>query len=352
MKVGLVLGAGGVVGASWLIGALQGVEEETGWAPRSADRIVGTSAGAVIGSLCAAGVSPKLIGDYSTGDAGEAIDEVARVDDLVDETAGHTSAEHYRLARALPPIGPGSLRMALSTLRHPRRHSPALLVSGWLPRGFISTEPIKQLVERFTPASWPDHEGFWAVACDYEDGGRVAFGREDAPAATIGDAVAASCAIPAFYQPVKINGKRYVDGGIISTSNLDLLADEGLDLVVCLNPMSSRAHPAPRSAGERVAAAVRGASGRRLGHEAKLLRAGGTHVLLLQPSRADLAVMGVNLMARDRRAEVIETARASTIRALRRLGDSEPLPRPVPAARVAVRRGAAPARAAVGVRAA
>jgi NTE family protein len=351
MKVGLVLGAGGVVGASWLIGALQGLEEETGWAPGSADRIVGTSAGAVIGSLCAAGVSPKLIGDYSTREAGEAIDEVARVEDLADEAAGYTSAERYRLAAALPPIGPGSLRMALSTLRHPRRHSPAVLVSGWLPRGFISTEPIKRLVERFTPASWPDHEGFWAVACDYDDGGRVAFGREDAPPASVGDAVAASCAIPAVYQPVKINGKRYVDGGIISTSNLDLLADSGLDLVVCLNPMSSRARPAGRSAGERVAAAVRGAAGRRLGHEAKLLRARGTHVLLLQPSRADLAVMGLNLMARDRRAEVIESSRASTIRALRRLGGSELLPWAVDGTRVAVR-DRAPRRVAAGVRAA
>jgi hypothetical protein len=74
-------------------------------------------------------------------------------------------------------------------------------------------------------------------------------------------------------------------------------------------------------------------------------------VLLLQPSRADLAVMGLNLMARDRRAEVIESSRASTIRALRRLGGSEPLPRAVDGTRVAVR-DRAPRRAAAGVRAA
>jgi NTE family protein len=55
MKIGLVLGAGGVVGASWLMGALEAVESETGWAPGSAERIVGTSAGSVVGALVAGG---------------------------------------------------------------------------------------------------------------------------------------------------------------------------------------------------------------------------------------------------------------------------------------------------------
>ena len=49
MKVGLCLGAGGVVGASWLIGALEALEAETGWDVSSAEMIIGTSAGSVIG---------------------------------------------------------------------------------------------------------------------------------------------------------------------------------------------------------------------------------------------------------------------------------------------------------------
>ena len=59
MRVGLVLGAGGVVGASWLIGALDALETETGWRAVDAERIVGTSAGAVVGALAASGVSSE-----------------------------------------------------------------------------------------------------------------------------------------------------------------------------------------------------------------------------------------------------------------------------------------------------
>ena len=56
MRVGLVLGAGGVVGASWLIGALEALESETGWRAENAEVIVGTSAGSVIGTLAAVGI--------------------------------------------------------------------------------------------------------------------------------------------------------------------------------------------------------------------------------------------------------------------------------------------------------
>src|SRR4051794_41985901 len=58
MKLGLVLGAGGVTGGAWLTGALHAIVEETGWDPGSADVVVGTSAGAIIGTIVAAGGGP------------------------------------------------------------------------------------------------------------------------------------------------------------------------------------------------------------------------------------------------------------------------------------------------------
>ena len=80
------------------------------------------------------------------------------------------------------------------------------------------------------------------VACDYATGRRTVFGRPKSPKADLADAVAASCAIPGFYHPVTIAGRRYVDGGMYSTSNLDILRDAHMDLVICLNPTSSL-HP-------------------------------------------------------------------------------------------------------------
>jgi NTE family protein len=323
MRVGLVLGAGGVVGASWLIGALDALEAETGWRAAEADHIVGTSAGAVVGALAAGGIPSEYMSAYA---AGRTLDRFAEAESRADELSAKLPGSDYRLQLALPPIGPGSWRLALNTVRHVRSHSPAVVLAGWLPRGFISTGPIDGLVEGFVPGRWPDHPSYWAVAADYSSGKRVAFGRDDAPEASAAEAVAASCAIPGFYHPVKVAGRRYVDGGICSTSNLDLLCGLDLDLVICLNPMSSVAPVAGGSPADRFAQLMRAAAGRRLAHEARKLRAEGTDVLILQPGRDDCALMGLNLMSGSRRVQVMEQARKSIARELHRLRGSELLP--------------------------
>jgi NTE family protein len=205
-------------------------------------------------------------------------------------------------------LGPGSWRLAVSSLARPYKYSPEALLAGWLPRGLISTEPLKDTVRRVCQGSWAPHPNYWAIAVDYANGERVAFGREGAPRAKLADAVAASCAIPGFFRAEEISGRRYVDGGIRSASNLDVLEGVPLGLVVALNPMSSLHAEAPRTLGERFAAMIRQASGRRLGSEAKRLRAAGSEVLLIQPTVHDLDAMGSNLMSRSRRPEVIETA--------------------------------------------
>jgi NTE family protein len=343
MRVGLVLGAGGVIGGSWLMGALEALEAETGWRAADAEHIVGTSAGAVIGALAAAGVPPEYMSAYA---AGQVLDDVAEAEERAAATAQRASAGTYHLRWAFPPIGPGSWRLAMSTLLQPHRHSPAALLAGWLPRGFISTAPISDVIDTFVSGDWPERTRFWAVAADYSTGRRVAFGRDDAPPATVAAAVAASCAIPGFYHPVTVAGRRYVDGGICSVSNLDLLCDEGLDLVICLNPMSSLAQATGGSPADRMAAIMRSAAGRRLGHEARKLREVGTRVLMLQPAEQDVALMGFNLMSGGRRLEVMEQARRSVANELRGIRDrGAPLPdRAAPARRPRARAADRPAR--------
>lgn len=304
--MGLVLGAGGVMGGAWLTGGLAALAETTGWDPASADYVVGTSAGAMMGALLAAGVPPWFMVAHS---AGEVFEGLSGSDGRPAAQADRSAGAVFRLHRGLPPVGPGSLRLAAASLRRPARHTPAALVSGWLPRGFISTEPLKDTVRRAVPSGWVRHPNLWIVACDYATGRRVAFGRRAAPPAELADAVAASCAIPGFYHPVAIAGRRYVDGGLYSTSNLDVLRDERLDLVICLNPTSSLHPTRAWNPLERLAAAMRTASGRRLGAESRKLRAAGTEVVLVQPTLEDLAVMGPNLMSRRRQHEVIELAR-------------------------------------------
>jgi NTE family protein len=314
MKVGLVLGAGGVLGGAWLTGGLAAIADETGWDPGSADYIVGTSAGSVMGSLVASGVPPWFMVAHS---AGESFDGLSGADGRPASSASRSGGAVFKLHRGLPLLGPGSWRLGLAALRNPARHTPAAAFGAWLPRGLIATDSIKDVVRRVVGEGWTDHPNTWIVACDYATGRRVPFGRAGAPEADLPDAVAASCAIPGFYRPVEISGRRYVDGGMYSASNLDLLADCGLDLVICLNPTSTLETPTSRHPLDRVADAVRKGSGRRLGYEAKKVRAKGTEVVLIQPLAADLALMGRNLMRRKGRHAVIETARQTVAQQLR-----------------------------------
>ena len=314
-KVGLVLGAGGVIGGAWLTGGLYALAKETGWDPMSADYIVGTSAGSMIGALCASGVPPWFMVAHS---AGETFDGLVDVDGRPAADADRSAGAVFKLHKALPPIGPGSWKLAIKSLSNPRGHTPGALLSGWLPRGIISPEPLKETIRRVVPRGWSAHPNLWVMACDYATGRRVAFGREDAPDAQLADAVAASCAIPGFYHPVTIGGERYVDGGMHSPSNLDVLRNADLDLVICLNPTSSLHSIPPKHPVERLHAFMRNASGRRLGSERKKLEEAGIQTVLIQPTAADLEIMGGNLMSRKRRHEVIELSIRTVAKQLRR----------------------------------
>jgi len=304
MRIGIALGAGGVVGASWIIGALDALEARTGFRAADAATVLGTSSGSLIGALAAAEVTTAAMAAHASGESHDELAGLAEID-----------ATALRVARMPLPIGPGSMRLALSG------RNPAVRIAGLLPRGIVRTDAIRELVDRAIGDSWPTPR-LRIVACDYSSGERVVFGGGGggAVAASPGEAVAASCAIPAFYEPVRIGERRYVDGGVHSHSNLDLLLDGGLDTVICLNPMSSPAWVSGGGVRERIIAARRRRSAATLEREVALLRAAGTRVLVLEPAFADLAAMGTNMMARDRRAEVIAAARASTERTLRRIG--------------------------------
>jgi len=328
VKVGLVLGAGGVLGGAWLVGGLSAVARETDWDPGSAEFVVGTSAGSMIGALVAGGIPPWFMVAHSRG---EIFEGLVGPDGRPAADADRSAGASFRLHRGVPAIGPGSLRMAFTALSNPLRHTPLQMVAGWIPSGFVSTDSLRDTVSRAIPGDWVDHPNYWAVACDYETGRRTPFGRLGSPRAHIGDAVAASCAIPGFYRPVKIGRRRYVDGGVCSVSNLDLVAGRGLDLVICLNPLTSSQEGRRSGGGVRGAAAgavggaldfipslTRRASRARLEREERKVRRFGTNVIIIEPTAEDHAAMGRNWMSTERRQDVIDTAEETVARQLAR----------------------------------
>src|SRR5207248_1056299 len=84
------LGAGG---AAWLIGALEALESETGWSAASAEYIVGTSAGSVIGTLVASGIPPAYISAYASGRSLDGLEPPPGLELDVDELAQREAGE-------------------------------------------------------------------------------------------------------------------------------------------------------------------------------------------------------------------------------------------------------------------
>jgi NTE family protein len=324
--VALVLGAGGVVGHAFHVGVLAALGEELGWDARSAELIVGTSAGSVVGASLRAGLTPgdlrrRLAGEplspHGAVLVGRAEEAMARVTtegdgdadgdvDEAEQTAFATIAGWLRIA------SPERVRRAL---RAPWRVSPGSLVSALLPAGRRSTAHLRAPHDGMIGDRWPA-SALWIVAVDLDVGPRVVFGRPGAPAVTVGQAVEASCAVPGYFTPVSIDGTRYVDGGVHSTTNADLVVSlEPLpDLAVVCAPMSAVTGAVPRTQ----TFSIRQFARRQLAGEIAALHAAGVETITFQPTAADLAVMAGNTMDPSKASTVCERAVESTREHVRR----------------------------------
>ncbi|MEP6695550.1 MAG: patatin-like phospholipase family protein [Pseudonocardiales bacterium] len=311
---GLVLGAGGVLGFSWAVGALTALEQEHGFDARAVDYIVGTSAGSITAALLGCGVGVETMLRHQSGIPVE-------TDALIEydyESDG---------GGALPPMpgpGLGSVPLLIRSALHPFGVTRLAAMSAVLPRGRASLEPVRAIVSGIAGGSaWTDHPRAWVVAMDYATGRRTVFGRPGAPEAPLPDAVMASCAIPGWYAPVSIGGRRYVDGGACSSTSLDLLAGLGLDEIYVVAPMASFAPDQPWSVAARFERRFRQIVTRRLLRESEKVRAAGTDVIMLAPGPEDLTAIGANLMDPRRRERVLRISLRTSVEGLRDLAGGE-----------------------------
>ena len=150
-------------------------------------------------------------------------------------------------------------------------------------------------------------------------GRRVLFGRQDAPPASLPDAVVASCSIPGWYEPTVIGGRRYVDGGVRSATSLGVLSGTNVHEVYVLAPMASTEPDHPLQPHLRIERRLRQLITRALLRQAKALSAEGKHVTIVTPGPRDLAVMGANLMDPRRRQAVLEASLRTSADSLARL---------------------------------
>lgn len=262
------------MGAYWMSGALQALDE-AGLDPRSAEVIVGTSAGAAIGAILACGHQPWLPG----------------------QTDAETPVEI-----GPGPDGPGGpwwdVRPQLGLLRSgllpPYDVKIPAVFGGLLPSGRFQTDHIERLIwSHVESAGGQLHRGLKVVAVDRTSGRRAIFGAR--PAERLPYAVAASCAIPGYFAPVQIGSHSYIDGGVHNVFNLDL-AVEGRPAPVLV--LSALTGPIPLSFGPtwlgmRV---FRGTVGVQLGRAVGSARRSGFPVTVLEPSSEETLAMGRDLM--------------------------------------------------------
>jgi NTE family protein len=276
-KVGLVLGGGGITGASYHLGTLLALEMATGWHPSAAEVVIGTSCGAFTAAMLRGGqlsVDTFLDGAHSRDDA------TKRLRNRIYTRSVRPSGVVRWLRRGvLPGLTRPDLRLVAG--------SPAL----------YSTEGVADWVEEKTGPlanSWPT-EATVIVGFDLKKRQRTAFGTDAAPDVPLKLAVAASIAIPMVFEPVQINGRWYADGGIATGTSADLLLgyDEPLDLVIIVAPMAaSESRPGARFYEDAFDRAGRAA----LSHEVERLRIEWpqTDIVVFRPDDRVLAVTRPN----------------------------------------------------------
>jgi NTE family protein len=283
----LVLGVGGIVGEAWMWGYLGGAQSASGEDFRRAKRLIGTSAGSIVAARLAGGEDPRRGEERIRWDGEVEPERRPGMLRAALEGAGRISfgAMAPLAAPALSAAGPGGALARAALLAR-------------VPAGRIELRDLRSRVE----ALGPRFDGrLNIVAVDRGSGRRVVFGTPGAPEAGVGEAVAASCAIPGFFAPVEIGGREYVDGGVWSPTNLDLARAGRQDRVLCLVPTAVM--------GAAPALPMRGlAAGWRLttGVEAAAARRRGAAVEIVGPDADSARAMGADLMNPRRRAAALD----------------------------------------------
>jgi NTE family protein len=264
---------------------VQGVRDAIGREPANADRVVGTSAGAAIAATLLAGTPTDEVIELISSPPSDADREQLR---------SNGTAVLRNPIRALRPVAP-SLILCV------RHVGATTALAGLLPAGLFPTVMLRQFA---ATQEWPAQ--LWVPSVRLNDGRTVVFGRDQTPG-TVGDALEATSAIPGVFQPKTIDGSRYVDGAVASSTHADTLVGEQVDVALI-------SAPSARSGGGPLRARAR----RSLEREDELLRASGALTRILVPSDEVLeAAEGFPRKRPEAAADIVEAARQQTIAAFR-----------------------------------
>jgi len=325
MKLGLVLGGGGLVGMAYHAGVLKALED-CGIDVSNSDVIVGTSAGSIIGSYLAAGWTQSDFFAYAQGEHPNAVRGEAEQEDEVRRIFTPLWSNPAERARRTV----GSLFTLASSRGYwskaSRGREPGSALKKGFPSGLYSTEETRRRLHEDLPETWP-REGLYICSVEMYSGKRVPFGHPDAPVVPLPEAVLASTAIPGVFPPVNINGTRYVDGGAYSATSLDLATDEGCDAIICVAPLGYKMDGVVTARDPKIwfPMLARSLFARALRREVLAAREKGVAVMVLRPGTTELKTHGTNAMRHFDRATFTQETRESTLKVLEQASDDPAL---------------------------
>jgi NTE family protein len=238
-KTALVLGGGGFTGGVYEIGALRALDLlAVNRTVNEFDIYVGTSAGSFVASLAANGVTPEEMMRVVNQQVPSPFRDIDLGTLLRPDYLG------FAKSAALLPLR--TLGIARTVARNLRAVSVMDIVVGLaegLPAGVYDGRGIESYLmdvlgdlDRTRDFRLLRNE-LYLPATDLDTCERIVFGEEGWEDVPIPTAVAASTALPMVYSPVSVKGRHLVDGGLQSTTNLDIAVEHGAKLVVVINPL-------------------------------------------------------------------------------------------------------------------
>jgi predicted acylesterase/phospholipase RssA len=238
-KTALVLGGGGFTGAVYEIGALRALDLlSVNRSVNQFDVYIGTSAGSLVAALTANGVTPEQMMRVVNDQVPQPFRDIN-----LDMLLRPNYLEFVTKGIRLPLTLLGLVRTLGGNLRSMSTVDVAIALADALPSGVYSGSGIEEYVR--TVLSDPDRTDSFAelaselylVATDLDTCERIVMGGEGWDDVPISSAVRASTALPMVYKPVRLKDRELVDGGIVSTTNLDIAVEAGAKLIVVLNPL-------------------------------------------------------------------------------------------------------------------
>jgi len=330
-RIALALAGGGPLGAIYEIGALCALDDcLTGVDFNAVDHHIGVSAGGFIAAALANGITPRELSRAFIEDApgpdgfdpswllspawAEFADRAARLPGLLTSALWAWGVQGKRLTHAMERLGAA------------------------LPTGVLDNEAVHRQLERLfsQPGRTNDFRRLRGrltlVATQLDTGEAAPFGQPGWDHVPISRAIQASAALPGLFPPVCIDGQHYVDGALKKTLHATVALDEGVDLLLCVNPLVPfRAEDSAWSA-QRIPALVEGGlpavmsqTFRSMIHSRLALglkhyeRAyPDTDIVLIEPDQRDAELFFANTFSYRQRREMAEHAYQQTRRLLAR----------------------------------